>query len=593
MNGGDDFPIADPECRRAVAAAIASMSGADNELAKLHAVRDCAAAIEPFCDATASDLLSDHAVHVEGLNPDLVQRAMAQGYDLAQQARANGGARNRERGSAASESWPEPDMRLVEDDRAPAPVLNDDALPAGWEDWIAGEAAARACPRDYVAAGLIGAASALIGNARRIAATADWSEPSHLWIALIGAPSAGKTPALRPIILASRRLEGDAEPAWREAMARYERDAEAATARDRAWRDSVQEAAGNGRAPPNRPADAEPPVRPPRPRVLAMDSSTEELQRMLAEAPRGLLYVRDELAGLLGSFDRYGGAGADRAFFLECWNGGAYVCDRVRYHGEPIRIEHASLAIVGGMVPDRVREVLAGTDDGLTARLLYIWPEPLPIAPLADRGDADATQRRTMLTAAAQQLRGLAMGADDQGTPAPLALRLDDDACALFDAMRRDAMQKARGTHGLVAGWHGKNPGRVLRLALVFELLAWSVRGGAEPTAVSRDAIERAGRYVDYAAAMLDRVTAGLAIGEAEVDAATIAQHLLATRPDLLNERELYQMRGFSWARTPKRRKAAFDLLESLGWLRRPNAAGKGRRRGDWEVSPHLKEARP
>ena len=38
-----------------------------------------------------------------------------------------------------------------------------------------GEAKARACPRDYVAAGLIAAASGWIGNARRIAATADWT----------------------------------------------------------------------------------------------------------------------------------------------------------------------------------------------------------------------------------------------------------------------------------------------------------------------------------------------------------------------------------------------------------------------------------
>jgi hypothetical protein len=103
-------------------------------------------------------------------------------------------------------------MRLVNDDRAPAPALEDDVLPAGWGTWIAAEAEARGGPRDYVAAGLIGAASAWIGNARRIAATADWTEPAHVWMALIGAPSAGKTPALRPMIDVSRELERDAEP---------------------------------------------------------------------------------------------------------------------------------------------------------------------------------------------------------------------------------------------------------------------------------------------------------------------------------------------------------------------------------------------
>jgi hypothetical protein len=119
------------------------------------------------------------------------------------------------------DTWPQPDMRLVEDDRAPAPVLDDDALPAGWASWITGEADARGCPRDYVAASLIAGASAWIGNARHVGATATWSEPPHLWLALIGAPSTGKTPALRPIVEVSRAIEREAEPAWQAASAEH------------------------------------------------------------------------------------------------------------------------------------------------------------------------------------------------------------------------------------------------------------------------------------------------------------------------------------------------------------------------------------
>src|ERR1700674_2824950 len=153
----------------------------------------------------------------------------------------------------APETWPEPDKRLVDDDRPPAPALDDDALPSGWESWIRTEAEARTCPRDYITAGLIGAASAWIGNARRVKATADWTEPAHLWMALIGAPSTGKTPALQPMIEASRALERDAEPEWREALARYERDAEAARANDKSWREAVRAAAAEGKLPPDRP----------------------------------------------------------------------------------------------------------------------------------------------------------------------------------------------------------------------------------------------------------------------------------------------------------------------------------------------------
>ena len=290
-----------------------------------------------------------------------------------------------------------------------------------------------------------------------------------------------------------------------------------------------------------------------------MDTSTEELQRLLADNPRGLLHVRDELAGWLGGFDRYGGNGADRAFYLECWNGGAYVCDRVKFNGVPLRIEHASLAIVGGMVPDRLREALADADDGLPARFIFVWPEPVPIAPLRECGDTDAAERRDKLQKAAERLHALEMGADDHGAPAPRALPLDTDALQLFDEQRQEAMRRARAASGLAAGWHGKNPGRLLRLALVFELLAWAARddGAPEPASVSADAVARAGGYIDYASAMFERVIGGLAIGRAEADAAQIARHVLAiargapphARLKPLNERTLYQMRGFSWAR--------------------------------------------
>ncbi len=145
---------------------------------------------------------------------------------------------------------------------------------------------ARACPRDYVAAGLIGAASAWIGNARRIAATAAWNEPANLWFALVGAPSAGKMPALHPIIEASRGLERDAEPGWRAALAKYERDAEVANAVDKRWRLAVHAAVNEDDAPPNRPPEAEAPIKPARPRAMAMNSTSQKLQRLLAENPR-------------------------------------------------------------------------------------------------------------------------------------------------------------------------------------------------------------------------------------------------------------------------------------------------------------------
>jgi hypothetical protein len=89
---------------------------------------------------------------------------------------------------------------------------------------------------------------------------------------------------------------------------------------------------------------------------------------------------------------------------------------------------------------------------------------------------------------------------------------------------------------------------------------------------------------------MFDRVTAGLAISQAEADAAMVARHLLATHAARLNERELYQTRGFHWARNASRRRAAFAVLERAAWIRRPTeGAGRGRPSAEWDVSPYLR----
>jgi hypothetical protein len=256
-----------------------------------------------------------------------------------------------------------------------------------------------------------------------------------------------------------------------------------------------------------------------------------------------------------------------------------------------VRIARAALAILGGMQPDRLREALAGADDGLAARLAYVWPDPVPIQPLTSEAESTARSRSDSLMSAARRLYGLATDGDMSGEPAPRILRLDRDALALFDELRREAMERARAARGLAAGWHGKTPGRALRLALVYEMLAWTADGGDEPHTISADLMARAGGYLDYLAAMLDRVTAGLAVSRAEADAAMIARHILATRAAAFNERALYQREYWSWLRDTARRAEALALLERAGWIRPAQRSGSGRPRGDWAVSPRLWEA--
>src|SRR5437868_13724309 len=90
--------------------------------------------------------------------------------------------------------WPEPDMSILRPDQPAPPVLPLSVFGAAWAEWIASAAEAAACPPDYVAAPLLAAASALIGNARWAQATAGWAEPPHLWLGVVGDSGSGKSP---------------------------------------------------------------------------------------------------------------------------------------------------------------------------------------------------------------------------------------------------------------------------------------------------------------------------------------------------------------------------------------------------------------
>lgn len=485
----------------------------------------------------------------------------------------------------APDPWPEPDMSLVDADQAVPPAFDPDILPQPWSRWVVEQANAVGCPVDYVAAALMVSASAWIGNSRRIAATPDWIEPPHLWVAEIGMPSTGKTPAQRPFIDACKALEMEERPAWQERMDEHTQQADVCTARREQWKVEVKVALKNGREPPEQPQDSMPADPPGMPRVIINDSTIEEVTNILAHNPKGLLMLRDELAGWIGSFDRYGGEGSDRAFYLECWNGGSHTVDRVKKTGQPVEVAYASLAILGGMQPDRLREALAGSDDGFAARFLYIWPAPCPFRPLGASNPADSDARKNLLFAAARRLRQLQMEKTGFGVKAKFVPLADTEA---FDVIRRQAMDKARTCHGLIAGWHGKTPARALRLALVSEYLAWAASDVPEPEVITDDAIARAGAFLAYAEKMFERSISGLGISRQENDAALIARHILASTSAQINERQLYQTQGFAHLRDSQRRKEAFAALERMGWIMPASRESKGRPRSNWLVNPKL-----
>jgi hypothetical protein len=108
-------------------------------------------------------------------------------------------------------------------------------------------------------------------------------------------------------------------------------------------------------------------------RYMTQDATVEALAVLLAGQPRGLLVYRDELAGLLHSFDKNGHE-SDRAFYLEAWDGDkSYQTDRIGRGA--VHVPALALSVIGGIQPGKlarwIAEALEDGDgaDGLLQRL--------------------------------------------------------------------------------------------------------------------------------------------------------------------------------------------------------------------------------
>jgi uncharacterized protein DUF3987/bifunctional DNA primase/polymerase-like protein len=383
----------------------------------------------------------------------------------------------------------------------PPPELNDDALPQGWAEIIRASAAVAEAPPDYVAIAAIAGAAGAIGNACVVEGKSGWREPAVLWGMPIGPPSAHKTPALKAAHGALAAIDHALYVEWKKECEQLEVQHQMALDAQAAENKSKK--------------TVKKPEKPPLKHLLHDDTSLEKLTINMAASPHGAVAFYSELAAWFASFSRYSGGddSSGRALWNRAYDAERFKRDRVKNEGPPIVVPAAACSVVGAIQPDKLRQIWPKSHDGLLARPIYIWPRlaPLPSEVSDDDGDDDISGGETYaFRKAFKALYDLPLGLDDEGVPHPAVLRLATEARSQFNGAKRDCERRARRERGLIGEWLGKGPGRVLRLALTFQLMTWSLSGGgAPPTSIDLDALERAIRYFHYAEGMLRRTLAG------------------------------------------------------------------------------------
>ena len=186
----------------------------------------------------------------------------------------------------------------------------------------------------------------------------------------------------------------------------------------------------------------------------------------MQDNPRGLLVVRDELAGWL-SFDRYSASkGGEAPKWLEMFGGRALVVDRKT--SGTVYVPQAAVSIVGGIQPGILARYVGQEhrDNGLLARLLLTMPPRRPKA----WSDAD-------IAPIFEALHDLEPVCNADGEPRPAIVKLTAEGKRAWIKFYNKHNAEAADLNGDLAAAWSKLEGYAARFALVHHLIRYVSSG--------------------------------------------------------------------------------------------------------------------
>lgn len=231
-----------------------------------------------------------------------------------------------------------------------------EAFPQKYQGVIEENARAFVVPVEVPAMALLTLAGACIGRSRAIQIKRGWLEHSNLYVGVVARSGLGKSPATRHIFKQVFALEKK----WH---AEYQKKALEFTT------DSNHK---------KKKKDGDPARELPKWRQLIVDDATPEaLTDALYFNPRGILWNRDELSGLILDLDKYAGKeGSTKTRLMSAYDSGLWKLNRVN----PARcgfIPHATLSLFGTIQPEAMAMIFSKRDfaTGFLPRFFFVRAE--------------------------------------------------------------------------------------------------------------------------------------------------------------------------------------------------------------------------
>jgi len=490
---------------------------------------------------------------------------------------------NREREGLKTE-WPEPEP--LNETLKPVLKLDPEILPVPFREWVTDVAYRMQAPVDFCAAALLVILGSVVGSGCGVKPKRkdDWLVVPNLWGGVVGRPGTMKTPALAEMLKPLARLEIAAKEVYDYEMTAFEGDKEVHKASKEALRGEMLKAAKSGTAGMGdirqRYIALQDPAAPVWRRYKSNDATIEKLGELLRDNPNGVLLFRDELVGLLASWDK-DGREPDRAFFLEAWNGqGAITSDRIGRG--TVHVENACVSILGGIQPAKLLAYLHQAtseleNDGLIQRMqLLVYPDESAAKIVDEYPDTAARERafRVLQTLASMDFR-------EHGAATS---QFELIPCYQFDKHAQEIFYQW--LEGLNIKIHADEPPVILEhlnkfrslmpsIALIHHLA--NVADGQAAGAITADSAAVAVKWCEYLESHMRRIY-GM-IGDVSQRAAIeLAKKLQAGKlSDVFSVRDVYRQ-CWHLLNTKELVQAACDELAAASWIKESYVPVDGQR---------------
>lgn len=480
--------------------------------------------------------------------------------------------------------WPEPEK--IQNTLLPVEPLSDALIPETFRNWITDVAERMQCPKDFIAVAAVVVTASIVGAGCGIKPKQhdDWMVIPNLWGGVIGRPGMLKTPAVSEVIQLISQLETSAKNAFTARLNEYQADLEFFKAEKEALKsamlNSKKQSLKNKSAGENYDSfslkdkftQLSEPEKPKWKRHKTNDATIEKLSELLADNPRGLLLYRDELIGLLASWDQEGRE-SDRAFFLEAWNGyGSMTTDRIGRG--TVHTENLCISIFGSTQPAKLARYLyhaiRGLDnDGLLQRFqLLIYPDETTNWKLIDRKpDYQAKERAISIIKNLVEMDFIKAGATKDAQEKSPYFRFEPESQELFYVWLTELEKEKlhQDDQPILIEHLAKYRGLMPSLALLFHLI--EVADGKTAASISYQSAAQAIGWSNYLETHARRIY-GIVTNGMHQSTVNLANKILNDEvKSPFSLRDIYRKKWSLLDEKDVVQKACEELIE-LSWLR-------------------------